>query len=113
MSKAEEITKKYSEEALIKKFNALPQKVQGVITGGQVLDALRAIAQQNNVPDKFPRLRRYTMLVLSGVVPITLLRETLEQELQITEAHARKIAMEIRDKVFMQVKDELRKIHNL
>ena len=52
-------------------------------------------------------------LILAGIVPITLLRETLEEELQIDEERARKIAMEIRDKIFMQVQDELRKIHNL
>ena len=113
MSRAEDIVKKYSKEELVKKFDALPKQLQDITTGQQVLDALRSIAQQNNMPDKFPKLRRYTMLVLSGIVPITLLRETLQEELQIDEERARKIAMEIRDKIFMQVKDELRKIHNL
>jgi len=113
MSQAENIVKKYSKEDLVKKFDALPKQLRDLATGQQVLDALRSIAQQSNMPDKFPKLRRYTMLVLSGIVPITLFRETLQEELQIDENRARIIATQVRDKIFMQVKDELRKIHKL
>jgi len=113
MSKATELAKKYSEEELIKKFDALPEKLRGVLLATKTLDTLGSIAKENDIAKNFEKLRRYTILVLAGVVPITLLRETLQEELQIDEERARKIATEIRDTIFVQVKDELRKIHNL
>jgi hypothetical protein len=113
MGKAEDTIKKYSDQELAKRFNELPKKLTGAIVSQQTLDALQSIAKENAVAKDYPKLLRYTTAILFGIVPITLLRETIQEELQIDEERARKIAMEIRDKIFMQVQDELRKIHNL
>lgn len=113
MSRAQELSQKYTKEQLWDKFDALPEKVKDVILAPKNLGAIYSIAKENNVLDKVDSILRYVDLILAGIVPITLLRETLEEELQIDTDRARKIAMEIRDKIFMQAKDELRKIHNL
>lgn len=113
MSKAEELSQKYTADQLWKKFDALPEKIRDVIFDEKTPDIIAGIAKSNGVIEQANNLERYIQLILAGIVPITLLRETVQEELQIDEGHARKIAMEIRDKIFMQVKDELRKIHNL
>jgi len=100
---------------LLKKFNALPEKLRAVILAPESSDVLKAIAKSNNITGdmNFKKLRRYTTLILAGIVPITMFRQTLEDELRIDEDNARKIAIEVRDKIFMRVKDELRKLHKL
>lgn len=113
MSKAQELAQKYTREQLWEKFDALPEKVKDVILAPKNLEHIYFIAKENNILDKVDAILRYVDLILAGIVPITLLRETLEEELRIDTERARKIAMEIRDKIFMQVKDELRKIHQL
>lgn len=113
MSKAEELAQKYTSAQAWEKFDTLPEKVKDVILAPKNLETIYFIAKENNVLDKVDAILRYVDLILAGIVPITLLRETLEEELRIDMNRARKIAMEIRDKIFMQAKDELRKIHNL
>ena len=113
MSKAENTIKKYSAQELTKRFDELPKKLAETIVSQQTLDVLRSVAQKNAVTQYTPKILRYTTAILFGIMPITLFRETLEKELQIDEERARTIAIEIRDKIFMQVKDELRKIHGL
>ena len=113
MSKSEDLAQKYTRKQAWEKLATLPQKVQDVILAPENLENIYLIAKDNNILNKAQDLVRYVDLVLLGIVPITLLRETLEEELQIDEERARKVAMEIRDKIFMQVKDELREIHGL
>jgi len=114
MSKAEELAQKYTKEQLWNKFDNLPEKVKDIILAPKTIEILDTIVKENGVPvERGLKLARYVDLVLAGIVPITLFRETLEEELQIDQERARKIAMEIRDKIFMQIKDELRKIHGL
>lgn len=113
MSKAQELAQKYTNEDAWKKFDSLPENVKDAILAPKNVDAIYSIAKENNILDKAGDVLRYVHLILAGIVPITLLRETLQEELQIDENRARKVATEIRDKIFVQVKDELRKIHNL
>jgi len=114
MSKAEELAQKYTKEQFWEKFDTLPESVKDVIFASKTIDILDDIIRKNGVPpENAIKLARYVDLILSGIVPLTLLRETIEEELRVDEDRARNIAMEVRDKIFMQVKDELMKIHNL
>lgn len=101
------------EEEIWKKLKDLPESIRGVLFAPQTTDALYTIAEDNNLVEKIETLELSMNLVLSGAVHITKFRETLQKELQIDENRARIIATEIRDTIFVQVKDELRKIHNL
>ena len=103
----------YKEMDIWQRFSALPEKIQKIIFSTEVVDALASITIENSITDKLEKLSFCINLVLSGVVHITGFRQLLQDELHIDEEHARKIAMEVRDKIFMAVKDELRKIHNL
>ena len=113
MPRSQELAQKYTTEEAWEKFDSLPEAVKDAILAPKNLEVVSSIAKENGVLDKVGIILQYVHLILAGIVPITLLRETLEEELQIDEERARKIAMEIRDKIFMQVKDELREIHNL
>ena len=113
MPKAQELAQKYTIEEAWKKFDSLPETVKDAILAPKNLETVYLIAKKNDVLNKVGTILQYVHLILTGIVPITLFRETLEEELQIDEERARTIAIEIRDKIFMQVKDELRKIHGL
>ena len=92
----------------------LPESVRTTILAPKTLDTLYAIGENNKLTqEKVDKLVRYTDVILAGIVPIKLFRNTLQEELQLDEDTARKVAMEVRDKIFMAVKDELREIHNL
>lgn len=103
----------YKETDIWRKFSVLPEKIQGVIFSSETATALASVVIDNGITDKLEKLSLCTNLVLSGIVHITKFRQLIQDELQIDEEHARKIAMEVRDKIFMGVKDELRKLHNL
>lgn len=92
----------------------LPENVRTTILAPKTLDILYLIGENYNLSqNQIDKLVRYTDVILAGIVPITLFKNTLQEELSLPEDAAKKIATEIRDKIFMQVKDELRKIHNL
>jgi len=113
MSRAEQIIQQYTQEQIWGKFDLLNGKLQVILLDPRTVDTLEEIAQNNGVPNKSGKIVRYATFILGGIIPITLLRETLEQELNISTESARKIATEIRDKIFMGVAEELRKIHGL
>lgn len=113
MSRAEEIIQKYTQQQIWDKFEQLPEKVQDVMMSPASVKVIADIAKTNGIPQKTSQIIRYVDFILFGIIPITLFKETLEQELSITGDLAKKLALEIRDKIFMEVKDELRKIHNL
>jgi hypothetical protein len=94
-------------------FNKLPQNIKDIISDPATVDIIEEIATANGVEVKTSKIIRYVDLILSGVMPITQLRESLEDELKIDQDHARKIAVDIRDKIFKQVQDELRDLHGL
>lgn len=113
MSKAEQIIQKHTREDLWKRFDTLPEKIKDLILSEKILDEIDIIAKRNGIPPEKNTIARYVHLTLAGIIPITLLRETLEEEFGISTDQARQVAVEIRDKIFMQVRDELRKVHGL
>ena len=113
MSKASQIAQQYTQDQFWKVFDKLPEKIQDALLSSQTFDTVNAIAKSNGVPNRATRIIYYVDLILMGIVPITLLRETIQEESGIREELARKIATEIRDKIFMPVAEELRQIHGL
>jgi hypothetical protein len=103
----------YKKMDMWRKFSDLPEKIQKTIFSSETAATLISISIENRITDKIEKLNFSVNLILSGVVHITSFRQTLQDELQLDEDNARKIAIEVRDKIFMGVKDELRKIHNL
>ena len=95
-------------------FEVAPESVKDAVLAPESIDVLDEIAKKYGLTkEQYRKMGRYVDFVLVGVVPIKLFRETLEEEMEVDTETARKIAGEIRDKIFMKVKDELRKIHGL
>lgn len=110
---AEEQIEKYSGEKAWEVFDGLPDALKDAILSPQNLDVLDDIAKKHNVPPETNLLVRYTHAALAGIIPLQKFRQALQEELQIPEDQARQIAREIREKIFTQVSEELRKLHNL
>lgn len=94
------------------RLKELPEKIRDVLWAEETGDAIEEIAEKHAVENP-SSLSRLTGWVLAGFLPIQKFRSTLQEELGISEEQARQIAYEIRERIFAQVAEELRKIHNL
>ena len=101
------------QEQLLEKFNALPKNLQETLISYESADVIYETAQKEGVLDGVSMIAEITGDVMMGLVPITKFRQKIQDGLGINEEKARRIAGVIRDKIFMQVKDELRVIHGL
>lgn len=94
------------------RLKELPKKIRDVLWAEETGNTLEEIAQKHHVED-LAYLSRLTGWVLAGFLPIQKFRSALQEGLQIPEDQARQIAQEIRERIFAQVSEELRKLHNL
>jgi len=92
--------------------NASP-KMRDVIWAEETGETIESIAMRHGVEDKTSNLSEITSFVLLGFLPIQKFRSALQEELNIPEEQARQIAQEIRERIFAQVAEELRKLHKL
>lgn len=98
----------------LRRFKSLPESLRNFIVSKDRIIAMSQIVKIYNLSDEKAKIfKRVTTQVLAGIIPITKYKETLERELNIDIYSAHKIATEVRDKIFAQVTDELRKVHGL
>jgi len=95
------------------RFAAVPEDVAKATVSPEVGDILFDIAQKYDIEKKCPDLSEITGAVMVGSVPIQRFTYALEGHLDISQDLARKIATEIRDRIFAPVAESLRKVHGL
>lgn len=76
-------------------------------------DVIRETAEQEGVLPRVSVLAEITGDVMLGVLPITEFRGAIQEKLGVEEEKARRIAQAIRERVFTDIADSLRKIHKL
>jgi len=97
----------------IQALEKAPSSIRVVSRSEETTQTVKDLGERYNLGDRVSAVARITAYVLVGLVPITKFRETIQSEAKLEEDMARKIATEIRDKVFVRVVDELRAIHGL
>lgn len=101
------------QEQYLQKYNQLPRNLQNTMISYESANVIYETAEKEGILPQVSIIAEIAGDVMMGLVPITQFRQKIQDELGITEEKARRIAGAIRDKIFMQVKDELRKIHGL
>jgi len=102
-----------AQEQFLNRYNKLPKNLQEAIISCESADVIYKTAEKEGVLQRVSTIAEITGDVMMGIVPITQFRQKIQGELGVEEDKARRIAEVIRDKIFMEVKDELRRIHNL
>jgi len=102
-----------TQEQFWQQYNTLPKDVQEVMIAIETANLIHETAEKEQVLPQVSLLAEITGDVMLGVLPITEFRQAIQEELDVDEEKARRIAQAIRDKVFAGIADSLRKIHKL
>lgn len=95
------------------KVDSLPKDAQDVFFSVDTAEKIHKAAKDEQILPRAYMLAEITGDVILGMLPITQFRQTIQEELEVDEEKARRIAQTIRDKIFGKIPDSLRKIHKL
>lgn len=96
------------------KFFQLPQKLRQAIPAVETSDQIRGVAEKNNLNSK--QLWNFSYIVgmiLLGETNITEFVKEIQEKCGMKEEPARQVARDINQIVFLPLKEELKKIHNI
>lgn len=96
------------------KFFQLPQKLREAISSVETATQIRTVAQKNNLNSAQLWSFSYIVgMVLLGETNITEFVKEIHDKCELDEASSRQAARDINQTVFLPVKEELKKIHNI
>ncbi len=95
------------------RFNTLPKDVQEAMFAEETANAIHETAEKEGGLPQVSLLAEITGDVMLGILPITKFRGAIQEGLKVDEEKARRIAQQIRDRVFQKIAQSLRKIHKL
>jgi len=96
------------------KFLQLPQKLRETIPSVETADKIRAAAEKNKLSkDQLWDFSYIVGMVLLGETNITEFVKEIRDKCGLNEETARQVARDINQSVFLPVKEELKKIHNI
>jgi hypothetical protein len=95
------------------KFEQIPEKIIEVISSKETSSLISDICTKNNITDeeKIEGIAYQIGLTLSGSLPSDLLASSFTKILDIEDDLANKIAKEIENSLFFQIKNELSEIY--
>ncbi len=106
--------KAYTREQLWKLYKKLPEELQEAIFSVETADNIYGICERNNVGiEKISSVATYVGNVLVGVLPPEELQETLEKEVKLEKAVAKKVAQEINRFIFYPVRPALEQLYKV
>jgi hypothetical protein len=95
-------------------FHALPDNLKTHIASTETAEAIRTISQKHQLPEnQIPQLSYITALILIGEINIVNFVKTLQEKFGLKEEPARQLARDINQKIFLPVKESLKKIHKV
>lgn len=95
------------------KVDGLPKDAQDVFFSPDTAETIHEAAKDEHILPRVSMLAEITGDVILGILPITQFRQTIQEELEVDEEKARRIAQKVRDKIFVKISGSLRKIHKL
>jgi len=102
-----------NQKILGERYDKLPPDVQEAMIAMESANIIYETAKSEGLLPKVSHLAEITGDVMLGILPITKFREAIQSGLGIEEEKARRIAQNIRDKIFLKIADSLRRIHKL
>jgi hypothetical protein len=101
------------DQQALEQYYQLPKDIQDAMISDDSASAVYQTAEREGILDKVSLLAEITGDVMRGALPITQFKTTLQKDLRVDEEKARRIAEQIRDKIFLKIAQSLRKIHGL
>ena len=104
----------YRKQQLWELYEKLPEELKKAVFSLEITDDIYNVGQQNNIEDKkIAEIVRYTGWVLLGLLPPDEFQETLEKEVKLKPAIAKKIVSEINRFAFRPVKESLSALYRM
>lgn len=103
-----------NQKIIVERFNSLPQKIKDAITDSGWEQKIRMIAVKHNlvVGDAYI-LETNTLLVMLGIIDYDEYHDTLKKEINLSEEHITNLVNDINEKIFYEIKHELRAINEI
>jgi len=102
--------KELSRDELWAIYKTLPLKLKDAIFSEDTADAIWNIAKLHGIKE-ISKLATLTGQTLSGFLPVEFFKDTIKDELNLSEDIAKKVSMEMEHFVFNQVKKELNELY--
>ncbi len=104
----------YTKEQLLEMYRKLPKDLQDAIFSIDTAEAIRQIGEENKLMiDKIGELADETGLIMLGLTSPSQFIPHLTERLGVSRELARTIAQEINAKVFLPIRESLKKIHGI
>ncbi len=109
---------KNDSDSLIKerylKYSQLPQSIRQIMFAVETSDEIRRICQENNLNKNQISQTAYIVgMVLLGEIHINNFVKALVEKSRLDKSEAQKVAREINQSIFLPVKEDLKKIHQI
>lgn len=113
IKKLQEITNPLIRKKYLK-YLQLPHKLQQAVFSMETAAQIRKVSEKNNLNEEQLWNFSYTVgMILLGEINITEFVKTLQEKCKLEEEPARQVARDINQVVFLPLKEELKKIHNI
>lgn len=97
---------------LIEKYEKLPLELREAIASVDTANIILATGRTHGLPiDKIGKLAEETGYIMGGVAPAKEFIPALEEALEISHDQAKAIAVEINQKIFLPIREHLKKMH--
>lgn len=105
----------YPKEQLWELYKSIPEDLQKAVFSADVSDKIFDICGRNKITEeeKISQIAKYIGYVLLGLLPPNEFQETLEKEIKIAKADAKKISREVNGFIFVPVRNSLEALYSI
>jgi archaellum component FlaC len=107
------MAKKYSKEQFWKLYEKLPQELKDALFAEETGNDIEDICRRNKISENLGQIVDYVGQVLIGLLPPEEFQETLEKEIKLKKATAKKVSQEINRFIFYPLKSSLEEIYKM
>ncbi|MFY9462457.1 MAG: hypothetical protein WAP51_04630, partial [Candidatus Sungiibacteriota bacterium] len=101
-----------TEETILKRYESLPDDLKEALMGVSTADAIYEIGRKANLNiEKMGALAEEVGLIILGFVPSANFISDLKTALGVNEEKATEIASEINERVFLSIRESLKRLH--
>jgi len=107
------MAEEYPKEQLWKLYEALPNDLKDAIFSEKTADVINDVCQRSGLEKETTLVAKYTGYVLLGLLTPDEFQKALQEELQLKNGVAKKVALEISRFVFFPVKGSLEALYKI
>ena len=109
----ENMPTKYNSEQFWKLYQGLPRELKDAVSSEETGNIIYDVCIKNKISENLDAVVEYVGQVLVGVLPPADFQETLEKDLGLKKALAKKVTQEINRFIFYPVKPNLEELYRI